>query len=527
MNFKSNYYLRVLTVGIIVFTATCLVLFGLRYQAEDMLWHLSMPIVQKYIDKDIDTDALLPDYDRDPNVTDSFARMSVTGKMLEEYFRLLKDWDSEDERYIYYYYEKDYASRLIYFDPGLRLFVHCQITPQFKDREVVGWFQEALAYAGPEGISEQPDAELGQFGNFLSPDSRFFGGLSLLILDRDQCRFLEIDFQNKLFRKGANLTEGFYTAISQHAVSMSRYVYMEKNPRYINLMYWSPPQNAGPNQALGTTKGFLNQRPDFSWVLTEDGTVYKLATETLQITDRLGQIPALSVVQGGQRTTAAEDMLAFTISTMKTDDTYRGLLASALYTDGYAMGTAMYDAEGNLLKQNEVYLLDEISMHPTGFLYHLIRYTLENVHPPLLAYLSYFAGDWYEPEAGFRAVFFLPHSFVANQARGSNSSVLEKVFATIAILLPALLLGIFLAWRVDRDARMLGLSKQIRNCWIGITVLMGLPAWITYRLTRPGITMVSCANCGKLRRPDRQVCHHCNRVWELPELEPPGWRVVD
>ena len=191
MGLKSNYYLRVLTVGIIVFTATCLVLFGLRYQAEYILWCFWMPIAEVYTDRDIDTDILLPEYDRDPNVMDSFARMSVSGKMLQERFRLLKDWKSEDRKSIYYLYAKDFKSRMIYFDPDLRLFVHCQITPQFKNRKVVGWSKEALAYAGPEGISKQPIAELGQFGNFLSPVSRFSGGLSRLILDRDQSRFLE------------------------------------------------------------------------------------------------------------------------------------------------------------------------------------------------------------------------------------------------------------------------------------------------------------------------------------------------
>jgi uncharacterized paraquat-inducible protein A len=59
------------------------------------------------------------------------------------------------------------------------------------------------------------------------------------------------------------------------------------------------------------------------------------------------------------------------------------------------------------------------------------------------------------------------------------------------------------------------------------TIAFGLTAYITYRLTQPKITLVTCTNCGKLRRPDMARCHRCGSKWHIPELTPPAWRVVD
>ena len=57
------------------------------------------------------------------------------------------------------------------------------------------------------------------------------------------------------------------------------------------------------------------------------------------------------------------------------------------------------------------------------------------------------------------------------------------------------------------------------------TVALGLAGYIAYRLTRPKVVMVTCANCGRLRRPDLERCQHCGRSWEMGDLGAPGWRV--
>jgi hypothetical protein len=93
-------------------------------------------------------------------------------------------------------------------------------------------------------------------------------------------------------------------------------------------------------------------------------------------------------------------------------------------------------------------------------------------------------------------------------------------------MLPAIGLGVFLSWRVSRDAFQMGLSKQERTLWtLGIFAL-GLPAYVTYRLTRPTVALVTCANCGLGRRADFEKCQRCGAPWVVPELTSPAWRVL-
>jgi uncharacterized paraquat-inducible protein A len=91
---------------------------------------------------------------------------------------------------------------------------------------------------------------------------------------------------------------------------------------------------------------------------------------------------------------------------------------------------------------------------------------------------------------------------------------------------PSIILAIWLAYRVSKNAVVVGLSENARHYWIIGTLAFGLAAYITYRLTRPRITLVTCLNCGKMRRPDMAKCHRCKSDWHVPELAPPAWRVL-
>jgi hypothetical protein len=92
---------------------------------------------------------------------------------------------------------------------------------------------------------------------------------------------------------------------------------------------------------------------------------------------------------------------------------------------------------------------------------------------------------------------------------------------------PAIILAIVLAHIVNKDAVVVGLSKNARLYWVFGTLAFGPVAYITYRLTRPKMTLVTCQNCGKPRRPDMDKCHRCKSGWHVPELTPPLWRVLD
>ncbi|MCP4153520.1 MAG: hypothetical protein GY757_37680, partial [bacterium] len=120
-----------------------------------------------------------------------------------------------------------------------------------------------------------------------------------------------------------------------------------------------------------------------------------------------------------------------------------------------------------------------------------------------------------------------PNSFIAMWGRERTGNFVERFFGAIGWIFPSIIFSIWLATRVNKNAVVVGLSENARLYWTIGTLAFGLTAYITYRLTRPGITLVTCQNCGKMRRPDMDRCHRCKSEWLVPELTPPAWRVLD
>ena len=157
----------------------------------------------------------------------------------------------------------------------------------------------------------------------------------------------------------------------------------------------------------------------------------------------------------------------------------------------------------------------------------IIKYLAENLHPSVLSIGSYFTASAFEAGAGHRGLFLLPNSFIAMQGRSHRGNIVERFFGALGWIFPSIIFSIWLATRVSKNAVVVGLSENERLYWMIGTLAFGLAAYITYRLTRPGITLVTCQNCGKMRRPDMDRCHRCKSEWLVPELTPPAWRVLD
>ena len=157
----------------------------------------------------------------------------------------------------------------------------------------------------------------------------------------------------------------------------------------------------------------------------------------------------------------------------------------------------------------------------------IVRYLIENLQPPLLSMASFFAANSFEASAGHRALFILPNSFIAMKGRDVKQNDMTKVMSSLLLILPSIILSLSLACRVAAHSTAVGLSENAKICWFLATALFGLSAYITYRLTRPKETLVTCANCGKLRRPDMHNCHRCGSKWLMPELTAPNWRIID
>jgi hypothetical protein len=143
-----------------------------------------------------------------------------------------------------------------------------------------------------------------------------------------------------------------------------------------------------------------------------------------------------------------------------------------------------------------------------------------------LTLASYLTAYSFEARSAHRALFLMPNSFVA-MARDYEGNAFYEGLLVLLLMLPAILFAGLLGWRVDRDAARVGLSPNARRLWLVGTLAFGLVGYITYRLIRPKVVLVTCANCGQPRRPDMDRCHRCGARWHIPELIAPAWRVLD
>jgi len=227
----------------------------------------------------------------------------------------------------------------------------------------------------------------------------------------------------------------------------------------------------------------------------------------------------------------------------KVEREYLGMFVTGTSRDGTAMALAVFDAKGKRIKTAYTRLPIRVGSNdsysylpsskaafwkgPWAPVATIGKYLAENLHPPILSLASYFTASTFEAGSGHRALFLLPNSFAAMVARDSEGNFAERFFSALWLMLPSILLAIGLAGRVGKNAAVIGLSPNARRYWIAGTIAFGLVGYITYRLSRPRATLVTCANCGQPRRPDMDKCHRCGSPWHVPELTPPAWRVVD
>jgi hypothetical protein len=274
-------------------------------------------------------------------------------------------------------------------------------------------------------------------------------------------------------------------------------------------------------------------------VLDASGRIDLFDAQTLHFVGMAGRLMSPTPLFGSSRQAEPDDVLAYEVSPigLLCDDgsdrrTYGGCVVATLAREGTGMRLDVYNAHGQPVGSDETHIGSIPSAKaayfhlPSAQVLTLVKFTLENLHPPVFLVLSHLAAPNLEATAGYRSIFLLPDSFVAMSARDADVGRVARFFRALLLVCPALLLAMQLAWFVTRDGRRMGLSKNARAAWVAGTMVFGLPAYITYRLTRPKATLVTCANCGLGRRPDMDKCHHCGSPWVVPELTPPAWRVL-
>ena len=444
----------------------------------------------------------------------------------------------------------------LYYDRALGQMVYRgtkerTITNPEGTQTVVHW----TYYAGPEGAARTPDEKLGRF---VDPVVDRFALRPLILYDRGLTRFFAIDWAGQRVREGPELPKDG----QHHPVQIG---VIEKNPQSLQVM---GTQRVYRQRADHTLEADVPGRPDArhaanlivspmpmthqTLVLDASGRIDLLDLDTLEFVRGEMHLPAPPSLYPHRRSVTAKDVAAYSalpISVRSLDAggpwAYAGCAVAALARDATAVKLEVFDPNGRVVASDETavpqYAETDIGVFPRrtsisspeaayfrlpgAYGLTLAQYALESLHPPVLQFLTYFGAPHFEATAGYRSLFLLPDSFLAMKARAKEGRPVEEFFASVVFMIPALILVLLLAWRVDRDGGRLGLSKNARTAWVAGTVIFGLPAYITYRLTGPKATLVTCVNCGLGRRPDMDKCHHCGSPWVVPELTPPAWRV--
>jgi hypothetical protein len=477
----------------------------------------------------------------------------------------------------------------MYFDKRLGQLVHRYTEKQIMPDKSISR-RRVQFNVGPEGISKAPDKALGRFidpivdGSWVESGFERTGRRKLIVYDNGLRCFFKIDFNEATVTKGPEIEKDF---LRHRPIQIGL---LKKNWSSQHLT-WTPPQVKDPDGSLnegGLSRtdlksimltGYPPYAESYLLVLDKSGRVDLLDTETLEFVtgtpaspDALGRLPAPETYFASTGSARPKDLLSYEVLPLYLTTHYfedpedvkmtfgappytfkrpqsraeskpLGIFTAGVSRDGTSMAMSIFNPEGKQIKRVHTELVQgKYGGRGQGYLRSskaaywavpwapastIAKYLTENLHPPILSLASFFTASLVEARSGHRALFLMPNSFIAMVGRDSRGNFAERLLTALWWATPSIILGIWLATRVSKDAVVVGLGKDTRWWWIVGTIAFGLTGYITYRLTRPKITLVTCCNCGKQRRPDMDTCHRCGSKWDVPELTPPAWRVVN
>ena len=581
MKHLTNNPVKVFATGFIVLVLLSVPLFYIRITCEMSLLEGMPQDVRKVA---ILPSGLVPDeYEKDPNVVIHSIVSSYMSQAepplsfgIFDYFRARFPGGRLSN---VYFYESD--SDYMYFDKKSGLIVHSyhdtQVMPD-KSRPDK-WVQ---TYIGPEGVSQTPDKALGRFIEPIIDRSGIYYGLGesreFIVYDKKPRRFFKIAFKEGTVTKGPELGK------ENRGYEPIQIGLLRKPGFDLN---WFPPQikkseedkkEAGSRSNVKSiiANAHGGEAGPYLLVLDKSGLIYLLDRESLKFVqvnghNVAGRLPKPTTYFGARGGIARpQDLLGYEVwplaltthifeenpeskkvffgepfiynpSPPRIEKKYLGMFAAGLSRNGTVLTLSVFDENGKQIKSAESSFTKPggnrtlsypsskaVFFRPPGAsTFTIVKYLAENLHPPVLSFGSYFTASAFEAGAGHRGLFFLPNSFIAMKGRNPGGNFVERFFSALGWIFPSIIFSIWLATRVSKNAVVVGLSENTRLYWMIGTLGFGLAAYITYRLSRPGITLVTCQNCGKMRRPDMDRCHRCKSKWLVPELTPPAWRVLD
>jgi hypothetical protein len=189
------------------------------------------------------------------------------------------------------------------------------------------------------------------------------------------------------------------------------------------------------------------------------------------------------------------------------------------------MNTRVFDATGEKVNDKGSRLHEE--KLPGGFASLLGKYIIESLQPAGFNILSYLTAHNYDGSKSQQAMFVRPNSYIAMFANDNNEPFLIRLLVALLIMGPSLIIGVLLGWRVGKRAKALGMSRRAVRLWTYGTIFTGVAGYLTFRFTKHAEAMVTCKNCGQLRRVEQDNCHNCKTNWQMKHLETASWRILE
>jgi len=554
---ESNRKMIIITTGLTVLVLITIPLYFGRNFCNGLL------VRSMDVSAEVSPSGLLPlEIENDPNVeshseasvrywgghdsiVESFLRYDWASELLKETFSTLeplgitKYFGSKEQGIRDSYYPRSFLQQPIYLfhiDEVKGQFVYrCKKIDSYTDEHTWKWDDATTFYFGPKGISDVPDNKLGRFESPIvyayieSTSYRRDSPPFCYVYDSNSRRFYTIDFKNQTVHKGPSLQDAKVQPIDIGQLGKSN---------VLRIGISRPSSKYGLQVHIGA-----RTKSSYLPVVDESGQINLLDPNTLELSEPVAYLPRPKTLFGRASSKPKHlldydvDLVAIapydarsiysgfpTYSMTNETGEYLGLVAGSLSRQGMWTSVAVFDKDGNKIKS-----ADSKSTFfdvPGGPVLTITKYIFESLHPPVLTLASFFTAYSFDARSSHQALFLMPNSFVA-MARDYEGNIFYKFLLVLLLMLPGILFASLLGWLVARDAAIIGLSNKARRFWLAGTLVFGLPAYITYRLTRPKMTLVTCANCGKPRRPDADICHRCNSKWDVPELTPPKWRVLN
>jgi ribosomal protein L32 len=530
MKFMNKYVIKVLATGFAALVVLSILLFWARKTCQALFYENL--VVGKTAQVKIQPSGLLPELDNAPEVVikSSIDAYIGDGVVLHSLGIIRDFWALSNGKSSEFCVSRGDKKKgnynLILFDKKSGLFVFYDVIKAKR-----GWDRKPILYAGPKGVSETPDKNLGRFSEPRNNLWEIYAD-SLIFFDKSHSCFFQIGFVERTVAKSPQISE---------IIQIGGYIGFDKDGDSLGPLTWSPPlrKQTGPEEGKKKIMDFIQDKDGTKinlvsaaeegvgayskqdiLVLESNGTIRILNSKTLEISEPVGFLPS-GVDSVGRAN--PEKLFAYVVQPFVVNDEYSGTIAASISREAMEIQVAVFNKEGKLIEREGAYI-DPFSM-AWGPTLTIITYLLENLQPALTGLISYSTASTFEAVDGHTGLFILPNSTVAMYGRYSKG-IVGPLFAAMTIISPSIVLGILLSFAVYKDATVTGFSNLAKRYWLFGTILFGLSAYIAYRLTKPKETLVTCQNCGKMRRPDMLRCQHCGGKWHIPELIPPTWRVI-